>query len=124
MLKRGWVMSHTIINTVITFMISGILGYCVSIIKNYKKKLKNKKEEENEILEEFKKLKKTQLMDMRNDLSNKFFVYDVLEEVEDYLVISFREKCEKYFEMGGNNWIHPMYDKSFQWKIKQTGYLK
>ena len=117
-------MTNIIINTIVTFIISSILGYCVSVIKNYKTKLEEKKKEEKQILEEFKKLKETQLMDMRNDLSNKFFVYDALEEVEDYLVISFREKCEKYFEMGGNNWIHPMYDKSFEWKIKPTGYLK
>jgi hypothetical protein len=117
-------MIHTIIGTIITFVVSSILGYCVSLIKNYQKKLKEKKDEENKVLEEFKKLKQTQLMDMRNDLSNKFFVYDALEEVEDYLVISFREKCEKYFDMGGNNWIHPMYNKSFKWKMKQTGYLK
>lgn len=116
-------MAQTIINTAITFIISGILGYCVSIIKNYKTKIATKKQDDKEILKEFEKLKETQLMDMRNDLSNKFFVYDALEEVEDYLVISFREKCEKYFEMGGNNWIHPVYDKSFKWKIKPTGYL-
>lgn len=117
-------MLHTAINTAITIIVSGALGYCTSLVKNYKKKLNEKKEEEKAILEEFKKLKETQLMDMRNDLSNKFFVYDAMEEVEDYLVMSFREKCEKYFEMKGNNWIHPMYDKSFQWKIKPTGYLK
>jgi len=121
-------MTNIIINTVVTFIISGILGYCVNAIKNYKNKLKEKKEEEKqflkEILEEFNKLKETQLMDMRNDLSNKFFIYDAMEVVEDYLVMSFREKCEKYFEMDGDTWIHPMYDKSFQWKMKFTGYLK
>lgn len=121
-------MTQTIINTAITFIVSGILGYCVSVIKNYKKKLQESKikqqEKEDKILEQFKKLKENQLMDMRNDLSNKFFVYDAMDEVEDYLVISFREKCEKYFELDGNTWIHPMYDKSFKWKIKQTGYLK
>lgn len=95
-----------IISVIISLAIPGILGYCVSIVKK------------------FKKLEKTQLMDMRNDLSNKFFVYDALDTVEDYLVMAFREKCETYFEMDGDSWIHPMYDKSFKWKIKQTGYLK
>ena len=110
-------MMDTLLKTIISFITTGTLGYCVSTIRNYKKG-------KEKILEEFKKLKATQLMDMRSDLSNKFFVYDALEEVEDYLVISFREKCEKYFEMDGDNWIHPMYDKSFKWKIRQTGYLK
>ena len=105
------------VNTVITFIVSGALGYFTSTIKNYKK-------QKDEILKEFEQLKESQLMDMKNDLSNKFFVYDAMEEVEDYLIMAFREKCERYFKLGGDSWIHPMYDKSLQWKTKQTGYLK
>lgn len=110
-------MINTIINTVTTFAVSGILGYCVSTIKNYKK---NK----DEILQEFEQLKESQLLDMRSDLSSKFYVYDSMEEVEDYLVISFQQKCERYFKLGGNNWLHQLYEKSKQWKVKPTGYLK
>ena len=121
-------MSQTIINTTITFVISSVLGYCVSVIKNYKKKLEDKKESEKAVLEtilkKFAELEESQLTDMKNDLSNKFYVYDALEEVDDYLVMSFREKCERYFKMGGDSWIHPMYDQSFKWKLKPTGYLK
>lgn len=110
-------MTDIIIKTIITALTSGILGYCISVIKNYKKS-------KDEILEEFKQLKESQLMDMKSDLSGKFFVYDALEEVDDYLVMAFREKCERYFHLGGNTWIRPMYEKSFQWKIKSTGYLQ
>lgn len=114
-------MTQTIVNTIVTFLISGILGYCVNIIKTYKKKLK---EREDKVFNELEKLKKSQLADMKSNLSNKFFVYDAMEEVDDYLVEGFRKDCERYFDMDGDSWIHPMYDKSFQWKIKQTGYLK
>lgn len=110
-------MLQTILNTAITFVVSSILGYCVSVIRNYKK---NK----NEIMDEFKQLKESQLMDMRSDLSSKFYVYDSMEEVEDYLVISFQEKCQRYFSLGGNNYLHALYEKSFKWRIKPTGYLK
>ena len=106
-----------IVNTIITFLLGNILGFCLSLLKKYKK-------QKEEIMEEFKELKESQLMDMKNDLSNKFFVYDAMEEVEDYLVMAFREKCERYFKMNGDSWIHPMYDKSFKWKIKVTGYLR
>lgn len=106
-----------IVNTVVTFLLGNILGFCLSLLKKYK----NQKEE---IMKEFKELKDSQLMDMKNDLTNKFYVYDSMEEIEDYLVMGFREKCERYFSLGGDSWIHPMYDKSFQWKIKPTGYLK
>ncbi len=110
-------MTHTIINTVITFIVSSSLGYCVKSIKGYKK-------QKNDIMEEFSQIKESQLMDMRSDISSKFYVYDSLEEVEDYLVISFQEKCERYFKLGGNNYIHALYEKSFKWKVKPTGYLK
>ena len=103
-------MVETIIKTVISFLVTGALGYLVARIKEDNRKLKM--------------LKETQLIDMKGDLSNKFFIYDSLELVEDYLVMSFREKCEKYFALGGDSWIHPMYDKSFEWQIKPTGYLK
>ena len=98
-----------VVLTVVGFITTGALGYLTAKVNDYRKKLKS--------------LEETQLMDMRNDLSNKFFVYDSLPEVEDYLVMGFREKSEKYFELGGDSWIHPMYDKSFKWKIKPTGYL-
>ena len=110
-------MVNTIISTALTFLVSSILGYCVSTIKNYKK-------QKDEIMHEFSQLKESELMDMRSDLSSKFYVYDSMEEVEDYLVISFQEKCQRYFALGGNNYIHALYDKSFKWKVKQTEYLK
>lgn len=110
-------MTHTILNTIITFIVSSSLGYCVNIIKSYKK-------QKNDIMDEFKQLKESQVLDMRSDLSSKFFVYNSLDEVEDYLVESFREKCKRYFALGGNDWIHPMYEQSFKWKMKQTGYMK
>lgn len=110
-------MGEKIISTIITFIVSGVLGYCVSILKNFRK-------HKNAMLEEFKQIKESQMADMKADLANKFFVYDTMEAVEDYLVISFREKCERYFAMGGDSYIHPMYDKSIKWKVKPTGYLK
>ncbi len=106
-----------IIVKVINYLIPVVLGYCISIIKNYKNKTQD-------ILKDINELKETQLMDMRSDLSNKFYVYNAMEAVEDYLVMSFREKCERYFNLGGDSWIHPMYEQSLKWKIKSTGYLK
>ena len=110
-------MINTIISTILTFIVSSILGYCVSVIKNYRK-------QKNEIMEEFAQLKESQLMDMRSDLASKFYVYDSMEEVEDYLVISFQEKIQRYFLLGGNSYLHQLYEKSKQWKVKPTQYLK
>lgn len=121
-------MKSQILAIVVNFIVTGGLGYCVSTIKNLKKK---KQEKDDKILQEIEKLTKKQeeieqeqLLEMKAELSNKFYVYDALPEVEDYLVMSFREECERYFNRGGDSWIHPMYNESFEWKIKPTGYLK
>ncbi len=121
-------MKEQIIKSIISFIVTGGLGYCVSTIKNLKKK---KKDRDDLILQKLDSLEKRldvveqdELDEIRIDLSNKFYVYDAMDKVDDYLVTSFREKCNKYFDKGGDTWIHPMYDKSFQWKVKVTGYLK
>ena len=120
-------MAEQIIKIVVNFIVTGLLGYTVATIKSINKK---KKEKDDKVLKEIETLKlqqkeiiREQLDEMKSDLSNKFYIYDAMNEVEDYLVMSFREKCERYFDKGGDTWIHPMYDKSFQWKIKPTGYL-
>lgn len=121
-------MKQQIISIVINFIVTGTLGYLVATLKNVKKK---KKERDDKILHKLEEMqKKIDLLDsedlkqMKSDLSNKFFVYDAMEEVDDYLVESFRNECERYFDRGGDSWIHPMYEKSFEWDIKPTGYLK
>lgn len=121
-------MEKQIISIVLNFVVTGLLGYLVATLKNFKKK---KKEKDDKILKEIEYIKKKlekldqeDLLQMKSDLSNKFFVYDAMEEVDDYLVESFRNECERYFDRGADSWIHPMYDKSLEWDIKPTGYLK
>ena len=121
-------MEAQIISITINFIITGLLGYLVATLKNVKQK---KKEKEDKILQKIenieKKLEKIDqddLKQMKSELSNKFFIYDAMEEVEDYLVESFRDECERYFARGGDSWVHPMYDKSFEWDIKPTGYIR
>ena len=121
-------MTKDILKLVVNFVVTGLLGYVVASFKNFKKK---KKEKDDKVLKEIElikikldKIDQEDLKQMKSDISNKFFVYDTLDEVEDYLVESFRNECERYFDRGGDSWVHPMYDKSFEWDIKPTGYLK
>ena len=44
-----------------------------------------------------------------------------MEEVDDYLYVSFAEGCNKYFSRGGDSYIHDLYERSKKWKIKKTG---
>ena len=110
-------MTQTIINTAITFIISSILGYCVSVIKNYKNKLKNKNEE-NELLKEA-------LMTMlQNNLTNTYFVYNEIGKITDYVLKNWLNSFKIYKKLGGNDYVDTIKSKIDNWEIIKTDILK
>ena len=75
-------MAETIIKTILTFLLSTSLGYCVSAIKNYKKKLKDKSQNEN--------IQNVALQTLlKSQLTNTYFVYSELKQVPDYVYANF-----------------------------------
>lgn len=121
-------MAKEILDIAIRYVVPLILGYCLNVIKSYKKKRTEKDDRIFKEIELIKKklesLDKEDLKQMKSDISNKFYVYNTMTEIEDYLVESFRNECERYFDRGGDSWVHPMYNKSLEWNIKPTEYLK
>lgn len=109
-------MIHTIIGTIITFVVSSILGYCVSLIKNYKKELKDKKENENIQNVALKSL-------LKGNLTNTYFVYNELKEIPDYVYANFLDMLSVYEGLGGNGFIHNIASKMEKWDIKKTDIL-
>lgn len=110
-------MISTIINTAVTFVVSTGLGYSVSCIKDYKKKL-NEKEEESKVL-------KTALMTMlQSNLTNTYFVYENLKEIPDYVYKNWLNSLEIYEKLGGDDYIHVLADKMKKWDIAKTDILK
>lgn len=103
-----------VIGTIITCLVSAGMGYVLNGLKTYRNHAKK-------LLEEFAQLKQDQLDDMRAALANKFYAYNTMEEVDDYLYVSFVEGCNKYFSRGGDSYIHDLYERSKKWKIKKTG---
>lgn len=109
-------MTHAIINTTITFIISSILGYCVSVIKNYKKKLKDK--EDNE------KIQNVALLTMiQSNLTNTYFVYNELKRIPDYVLRNWNNLFEIYQKLGGNDYCHTLKHKMESWEIVHTDVL-
>ena len=97
-------MSHIIISTAITFIVSSILGYCVSVIRNYKKKLEDKKENEN--------IQNIALQTLlKSQLTNTYFVYNELKEIPDYVYQNFLDMLSVYESLGGNSYIHTIAKK-------------
>ena len=109
-------MTHTIINTIVTFIISSVLGYCVSVIKNYKKKLKDKTANElvqNEALQTL----------LKNQLTNTYFVYSELKTIPDYVYQNFLDMLRVYESLNGNGFVHNLAKKMENWAITKTDIL-
>lgn len=106
-----------IISTSITFVVSSILGYCLSIIKNYKKKLNEKIQNET--------LQNVALQTLlKSQLTNIFFVYNELKEIPDYVYQNFLDMLNVYEGLGGNSYIHTIAKKMETWEIVKTDILK
>lgn len=106
-----------IINTTITFVVSSILGYCVSIIKKYKNKLKSK--ENNEEVQNI-----ALLTLLQTQLTNTYFVYEKLGEIPDYIYKNWLNLLLIYEKLGGDDYIHTLAHKMESWKIVKTDILK
>ena len=110
-------MGQTAINTTITFIVSGILGYCISVIKNYKKKLKSK-----EINEEIQNIALQTIL--QSQLTNTYFVYEELGKIPDYVYRNWLNMLSIYEKLGGDDYIHTLAEKMKDWKIIKTDVLK
>ena len=109
-------MWNTIINTVITIIISSILGYCVSVIKNYKNKLENNKKNEN--------IQNMALLTLlKGNLTNTYFVYSELKQIPDYAYQNFLDTLSVYEGLGGDGFIHTIAKKMEDWEIVKTDVL-
>lgn len=109
-------MTQTILNTIITFIISGALGYSVSVIKNYKKRTKEKGENEN--------IQNIALQTiLQSQLTNVYFVYQEIGEVPDYVYKNWLNMLSIYEKLGGDGFIHSLAEKMKEWKIIKTDIL-
>lgn len=103
------VMAHTIINIVVTFVLSGLLGYSVSVIKNYKKKLKNND--------------KAFLILLKSNLTNTYYAYEKIGEIPDYILQGWLDEYEVYEQLGGNTYVGVLKEKIVKFKIVHTDIL-
>lgn len=110
-------MIQTIISTAISFVVGGILTYCVSTIKSYKKKLKDKNEES--------KLLKDALMTMlQSNLTNTYYVYENVGKIPDYVYKNWCNSKKIYEQLGGNDYVHILAEKMKNWDFEKTDILK
>lgn len=109
-------MKAQIITIVVNFIVSGLLGYSINVIKNYKKKLKEKENEEQ--------LFKTALMTMlQSNLTNTYFVYSTKKKIMDYVYQNWKNEFKIYKSLGGNEYCDTLNEKMKQWEIVHTDIL-
>ena len=109
-------MKAQIIAIVVNFVVSGLLGYSVNVIKNYKKKLKTKESEEQ--------LLKVALMTMlQSNLTNTYFVYSSKKKIPDYVYKNWLNEFKIYKNLGGNDYCHTLEKKMEDWEIISTDIL-
>jgi hypothetical protein len=109
-------MLQTIFNTIVTSIIGIVLGYCVSKIKDYKKKAENNKDNEN--------LQNIALQNLlRSQLTSIYFVYGELKQIPDYVYQNFLDLLGIYEKLGGNSYIHTIAKKMETWEIIKTDIL-
>lgn len=109
-------MTQTIINTSISFIVGSILTYCIGRIKHYKKKLKDK--EENEQIQNV----ALQTI-LQSQLTSTYFVYQEIGEIPDYVYKNWLNMLKIYEKLGGDDYIHTLAEKMKNWDIKKTDIL-
>ena len=110
-------MAQSIISTTITFIVSGLLGYSVSLIGKYKNRL-------NEKSEESKLLKEALMTMLQNNLTNTYYVYENVGKIPDYVYKNWTNSLKIYEQLGGNDYVHVLADKMKDWDFQKTDILK
>lgn len=110
-------MWETIIKTVISFLVTGTLGYLLAQVKGYRKKLKDKDIES--------KLLKDALMTLfQNNLTNTYWVYEKTKDIPDYVYKNWLNSLEIYEKLGGDDYVHVLAEKMKTWHFSKTDILK
>ena len=103
-------MIQGIIDTAIKFLLPIILGYCLSIIKNYKKK--------NDATNSALKIM------LQNNLTNTYYVYSSKKKIPDYVYKNWLNMFREYKNLEGNEFIDTIADKMKTWDFTKTDILE
>jgi hypothetical protein len=110
-------MFETVMKTIISLVVSGLFGYLIGRIKDYKKKLKENKEEAN-------MLKVAMMTMLQSNLTNTYFAYEKMKEIPDYIYRNWLNSLAIYEKLGGDDYIHTIAEKMKKWDFVKTDILK
>lgn len=110
-------MTQQIIGICVNFAVTGLLGYAVATIKNYKNKLGVK--ENNEKLQNM-----ALLTLLQTQLTNVYFLYADRQEITDYMYKNWLNLFNVYKSLGGNDYCDTLKNKMDSWEIVRTGIIE
>lgn len=110
-------MFETVMKTIISLVVSGLFGYLIGRIKDYKKKLKENKEEAE-------MLKIAMMTMLQSNLTNTYFAYEKMKEIPDYIYRNWLNSLAIYEKLGGDDYIHTIAEKMKKWDFVKTDILK
>lgn len=110
-------MFETVMKTIISLVVSGLFGYLIGRIKDYKKKLKENKEEAD-------MLKVAMMTMLQSNLTNTYFAYEKMKEIPDYIYRNWLNSLAIYEKLGGDDYIHTIAEKMKKWDFVKTDILK
>lgn len=102
-------MTKEIIDTILKFVLTGALGYCVSLLKGYRKKTTAT----NNALK----------IMLQSNLTNTYFVYSTKKKIPDYVYRNWLNMFKEYKSLKGNDFVDTLANKMDDWEITRTDIL-
>lgn len=103
-------MTQEIFDTILKFVLTGSLGYLVSVVKNYKKK-SNATNNALKIM-------------LQNNLTNTYYVYSSKKKIPDYVYKNWLNMLKEYENLEGDDYIHILAEKMKEWEFTKTDILE
>ena len=105
-----------VILTIVGCCATGVFGFLVAQVKQYKKKESEDKAERELIKNGLKML-------LQSNLTNVFYVHNELGKIEDYKLKNWYNELKEYYALDGNDYMHVLEEKMSKLEIIHTGIL-
>lgn len=103
-------MIEQIIKSAISYIVPAIIGYLISQIINSKKKNDS--------------LKNGVMTMLQSNITNMYFYYENCHSMPDYVYKNLLNEFKAYKQLGGNDYIECLMEKTDNWEITRTDILK
>lgn len=99
-------MVETIIKSVVSVLVSGVVGYLISQVKGLKS------------------IKQSLMIMMQSNLTNTYFSYEKIGKIPDYVYKNWLNELKGYEGLNGDDYVHVLAEKMKDWEIVKTDILE